>query len=102
MSSDCKPYKSEVGIHYLGHSSFVLSFDNGVDIVTDYGKENAWLEWGWDSPIHSIGDLIPKVMTYSHTHCDHYDQNRSSYLISREHRLYHFQFSWEQKVHSSV
>jgi len=66
----------EINIHYLGHSSFVLSFDNGINIVTDYGKENAWLEWGWDSPIHSIGELVPQVMTYSHKHDDHYDRSR--------------------------
>ena len=66
----------EVQIHYLGHSSFVLQFDNGVTVVTDYGHENAWVEWGWDSPIHNIGTLIPDVMTYSHQHDDHYDPDR--------------------------
>lgn len=66
----------EIKIHYLGHSAFVLQFDNGINIVTDYGKENAWVAWGWDSPINDIGDLIPDVMTYSHQHEDHYDQNR--------------------------
>lgn len=64
-------------IHYLGHSAFVLEFDNGITVVTDYGEPNAWVQWGWDSPINSIGDLIPDVMTYSHTHHeDHYDPNR--------------------------
>ena len=66
----------EIKIHYLGHSSFVLSFDNGINIVTDYGKENAWVAWGWDSPIKDMGDLIPDVMTYSHQHEDHYDPKR--------------------------
>lgn len=66
-----------VKIHYLGHSAFVLQFDNGINIVTDFGEPNAWLQWGWDSPIHDIGDLIPDVMTYSHTHHeDHYDPER--------------------------
>ncbi len=64
-------------IHYLGHSAFVLEFDNGITVVTDYGEPNAWVQFGWDSPIHSIGDLIPDVMTYSHTHhADHYDPSR--------------------------
>jgi L-ascorbate metabolism protein UlaG (beta-lactamase superfamily) len=63
-------------IHYLGHSSFLLQFDNGVNIVTDYGHYNAWVEWGWDSPIHDIGELVPDVMTYSHFHEDHYDPDR--------------------------
>jgi L-ascorbate metabolism protein UlaG (beta-lactamase superfamily) len=64
-------------IHYLGHSAFVLEFDNDVTVVTDYGEPNAWLQWGWDSPIHDIGSLVPDVMTYSHTHHeDHYDESR--------------------------
>ncbi len=66
-----------VKIHYLGHSAFVLQFYNGINIVSDYGHYNAWVDWGWDSPIHDIGDLIPDVMTYSHTnHEDHYDPDR--------------------------
>ena len=74
--SNCKSKSSVVSLHYLGHSSFVFSYDNGVDIVTDYGKDNAWLEWGWDSPIYDIGSLIPEVMTFSHQHDDHYDPDR--------------------------
>ena len=36
------------------------------------------LEWGWDSPIHDIGDLIPDVLTTSHDHHDdHYDPGRA-------------------------
>ena len=66
----------EIKIHYLGHSAFVLQFDNGINIVTDYGKENAWVAWGWNSPINDIGDLVPDVMTYSHHHEDHYDPSR--------------------------
>jgi len=67
----------ELKIHYLGHSAFVMGFDNGTTIVTDYGNENAWLQWGWDSPINTIGNLVPDVMTYSHTHHeDHYDSTR--------------------------
>ena len=62
-----------VKIHYLGHSAFVLQFDNGINVVTDYGKENAWVAWGWNSPINDIGDLIPDVMTFSHQHEDHND-----------------------------
>ena len=64
-------------VHYLGHSAFVLEFDNGIRVVTDYGHENAWAEWGWDDPIASLNDLVPDVMTFSHTHHeDHYDPNR--------------------------
>jgi len=66
----------EIKIHYLGHSAFVFQFDNGITMVTDYGHYNAWVDWGWDSPIESIGDLVPDVMTYSHRHDDHYDPDR--------------------------
>ena len=61
----------------MGHSSFIIQFDNGISILTDYGKYNAWVQWGWDSPIHDIGDFVPDIMTYSHTHHeDHYDVDR--------------------------
>lgn len=59
----------------MGHSAFVLQFDE-ITVVTDYGKPNAWKQWGWDSPIHDIGKLVPDVMTYSHLHEDHYDSTR--------------------------
>ncbi len=68
-------YSQNVQIHYLGHSAFVFEFDD-ITVVTDYGKPNAWKQWGWDSPIHNIGDLIPDVMVYSHLHEDHYDLTR--------------------------
>jgi L-ascorbate metabolism protein UlaG (beta-lactamase superfamily) len=67
----------EVRIHYLGHASFILQFGNGVNVLTDYGSHNAWAEWGWDSPIHDVGHLVPDVITYSHTHhADHCDEGR--------------------------
>ena len=69
-------YSQNVQINYLGHSAFVMQFDNDITVVTDYGKPNAWKQWGWDSPIHDIGDLIPDVMVYSHLHEDHYDSTR--------------------------
>jgi len=59
----------------LGHSAFVLRFDE-ITVVTDYGKPNAWKEWGWNSPIHDIGELVPDIMTYSHLHEDHFDSTR--------------------------
>jgi L-ascorbate metabolism protein UlaG (beta-lactamase superfamily) len=82
-----------LNIHYLGHSSFVLLFDNGVSLVTDYGKENAWVDWGWDSPISDIGNLIPDILTYSHQHDDHFDPNRIppgfKYILSNHAELYY-------------
>jgi L-ascorbate metabolism protein UlaG (beta-lactamase superfamily) len=55
-------------VHYLGHSSFVLRFADGVSLLTDYGKSNAF---GLASPIHELGDLHPDVVLYSHHDEDH-------------------------------
>ena len=74
--SDIQSSQPEIKVHYLGHSAFVLQFDNGITIVTDYGHYNAWINWGWDSPIHDFGDMVPNVITYSHHHDDHYDPDR--------------------------
>ncbi|MFC2152222.1 MBL fold metallo-hydrolase [Bacteroidota bacterium] len=68
-------HSQEIRLHYLGHSAFVMQFDD-ITVVTDYGKPNAWKQWGWDSPIHDIGNLVPDIMTYSHLHEDHYDSTR--------------------------
>ncbi len=69
--------KGLVHVHYLGHASFVLRFDQAVTILTDYGQPEACLREGWKSPIHDIGDLVPDVLTYSHMHhADHYDPDR--------------------------
>jgi hypothetical protein len=57
-----------VRVHYLGHASFVLEFDNGVTVLTDYGRSRAY---GLDSPIFGLGDLKPDIVTYSHRHEDH-------------------------------
>jgi len=63
----------EVSIHYMGHSSFLLQFDNGVSVLMDYGTSNCW---GYPSPIYDIGDFVPTVLTYSHRHADHYNEDR--------------------------
>ncbi len=57
-----------VQVHYLGHAAFVLTFDNGLTVLTDYGQSRAW---GLDSPIHGLGALVPDVATHSHDHLDH-------------------------------
>lgn len=63
----------EISIHYLGHSSFIIHFDNGLFVLTDYGTSNAW---GYASPIYGIGSLRPDIMTFSHQHEDHYNPAR--------------------------
>jgi L-ascorbate metabolism protein UlaG (beta-lactamase superfamily) len=58
----------DLRLHYLGHASFILSFDNGVDLLTDYGQSYAY---GLDSPVYDVGHFQPTVVTYSHHHADH-------------------------------
>lgn len=67
---------SEVSIHYLGHSCFLIDFDNRITVLTDYGAADAWEDYGWSSPITSIGDITPDIVTYSHPHADHFDSTR--------------------------
>ncbi|MFC1484496.1 MBL fold metallo-hydrolase [Candidatus Neomarinimicrobiota bacterium] len=57
-----------VQVHYLGHASFLLRFDNGLTVLTDYGVSRAW---GLDSPIYDYGNREPDIVTYSHAHDDH-------------------------------
>lgn len=64
---------AQVDVHYLGHSAFLMQFDNGVSVLSDFGTSNSY---GLASPIYDIGDFIPTVVTYSHRHTDHYDINR--------------------------
>jgi L-ascorbate metabolism protein UlaG (beta-lactamase superfamily) len=71
----------ELKIHYLGHASFLLRFDNNVSVITDYGTSKAY---GLNSPIYSFGDFKPTIVTYSHNHTDHYN---SKYLKDCSHIL---------------
>lgn len=68
LSGGCAP-PPEVTVHYLGHSSFLLQFGDGPTVLTDYGESNAY---GLDSPIHSLGEVIPEIVTVSHDHADHF------------------------------
>ena len=60
--------ESGLRLHYLGHSSFILAFGNGVTVLTDYGESRAY---GLDSPVYDAGDLKPDLVLYSHHHPDH-------------------------------
>lgn len=62
------PAAPAIHINYLGHSSFVLAFDNGLTLLTDYGQSNSY---GLDSPICDLGNLQPTIVVYSHHHDDH-------------------------------
>jgi len=66
-----------IDIKYLGHSSFYMDFGGEISLVTDYGKSDAYKEYGWSSPIRSMGDECPDILTYSHMHDDHYDAERA-------------------------
>lgn len=52
----------EVSLHYLGHSAFVLRFDNGVTILTDDGESRQYGVGG----VHAIGNLEPEIVIYAH------------------------------------
>lgn len=62
------PPALSVTVHYLGHSSFVLTFGDTLSVLTDYGESNAY---GLDSPVHPLGELVPDLLTLSHRHADH-------------------------------
>lgn len=66
-----------VTLHYLGHSCVFLDFEGKVSVLCDYGMKNAYLEWGWDSPIYDAGEPGPDIITYSHAHNDHFDPERA-------------------------
>jgi len=55
-------------IHYLGHASFVLRFENGQSLLMDYGVSNSY---GRHSPVFSISGAEPSIVTFSHDHLDH-------------------------------
>ncbi|HEX2995341.1 MAG TPA: MBL fold metallo-hydrolase [Anaerolineales bacterium] len=57
-----------VHIHYLGHASFFLQFDNGISVLTDYGESNSY---GLNSPIYDLTGMEPDIVTFSHAHPDH-------------------------------
>jgi L-ascorbate metabolism protein UlaG (beta-lactamase superfamily) len=70
--------KNTVTLHYLGHSSVYIDLGKDISVLCDYGKENAYLEWGWDSPIYDAGETSPDILCYSHEHADHYDEQRAA------------------------
>jgi len=72
-SSGLKAQVNDINIHYLGHSAFVMDFNDGICALTDFGTSYCW---GLNSPIYEIGDFIPLIMTYSHYHEDHYNPDR--------------------------
>ncbi len=55
-------------IHYLGHASFVLRFENGLSLLMDYGVSNAY---GRHSPVFAVSGAEPSIVTFSHDHLDH-------------------------------
>jgi len=73
ITSSLEAQEPDIYIHYLGHSSFVINFDNELYVLTDYGTSNSY---GLPSPIYSIGNLIPDIITFSHKHQDHYHSDR--------------------------
>jgi L-ascorbate metabolism protein UlaG (beta-lactamase superfamily) len=62
------PEPTTVRVHYLGHASFLLTFDDSLTVLTDYGASRAW---GLDSPVYGLGPVVPHIVTRSHEHLDH-------------------------------
>jgi len=59
-----------VRIHFLGHAAFILQFDNGLSVLSDYGDAS---RTGWGVEVFGFGDFQPDIVTYSQTHHpDHY------------------------------
>ena len=73
----CSNPGPDITCHYLGHSSVFIDFDGKLSVLCDYGMENAYLQWGWDSPIYDAGEPGPDIITYSHEHNDHFDPERA-------------------------
>jgi L-ascorbate metabolism protein UlaG (beta-lactamase superfamily) len=66
-----------VSVHYLGHCAFVISFDDTLDILTDYAESYPYYSADYNSPIYSIGtEKDIEVATFSHQHTDHYSPSR--------------------------
>lgn len=57
-----------IDLHYLGHAAFLLTFANGLTLLTDYGQSRAY---GLDSPIYDLSGCQPDIVTCSHHHADH-------------------------------
>jgi L-ascorbate metabolism protein UlaG (beta-lactamase superfamily) len=62
------PERSTVQLHYLGHAAFLVTFPNGLTVLTDYGESRAY---GLDSPVFDLGEVRPDIVTLSHDHADH-------------------------------
>jgi L-ascorbate metabolism protein UlaG (beta-lactamase superfamily) len=59
-----------VRIHFLGHAAFILKFDNGLAVLSDYGDVS---QTGWPVQVFGFGSFQPDIVTYSQTHHpDHY------------------------------
>ncbi|TCL08946.1 L-ascorbate metabolism protein UlaG (beta-lactamase superfamily) [Shimia isoporae] len=52
--------KYAVRISYLGHASFLIQSDDGIDVITDY------------TGFIGVTDLVPEVVTMNHAHDTHW------------------------------
>jgi L-ascorbate metabolism protein UlaG (beta-lactamase superfamily) len=73
LASIWAPAQEKINVHYLGHASFIVEFNDSINVLTDFGTSYCW---GLNSPIYDIGEFVPLIMTYSHYHDDHYDPSR--------------------------
>lgn len=57
-----------IRLYYLGHSAFIIFFDNGVSMLLDYGISYSY---GLPSPIYPVNGFEPAIVAYSHQDQDH-------------------------------
>ena len=60
VAADSRLAPSEVGITFVGHSTFLIESAQGVTIATDYNGR--------------AGGIIPRVVTMNHAHSSHYTE----------------------------
>lgn len=71
----CQKDEDRIVLHYLGQSAVYIDFNHEISVLCDYGEKNAYLDWGWNSPIYDAA-LVPDILCYSSFRPDHYDPFR--------------------------
>jgi len=54
-----------IDVHFLGHAAFILEFDDGLTVLSDYGDAS---QTGWAVRVFEFGSFRPDIVTYSQTH----------------------------------
>jgi len=79
LTGNSSLHAQNIDIHYLGHCSFIIQFDDTLRVLMDYADSYPYSSYSSDyqSPIYDInGGFVPDIVTISHTHTDHYSASR--------------------------